>query len=170
MESESIQIRPGKAGRLIVLLPYTPECVDKIKTVAGRRWHQEERCWTVLHTDGTLRQLLTLFANEPVELEPCLPPVQGRDDRPLPPAVSHSKLLDRLRDAWRSRHYSRRTELSKVPLAEHLKRVRSIHQCDRQDGWGRVPLPDALNRKYPNATADWRWQYVFPSDHRWVNG
>lgn len=317
MESESIQIRPGKAGRLIVLLPYTPERMDKIKTVAGRRWHQEERCWTVPHTDGALRQLLVLFAEDPVEVDNCLRPVQGRDDRPLPPAVSHSKLLDRLRDALRSRHYSRRTEQSychwvkrfslhhahspeemaeadinvflshlalkdrvsastqtqalsailflyryvlgreigtleglirarkprhlpvvmtrddvravigelkdeyrmmaglmygaglrlmeclrlriqdvdcdanqvtvrggkgdkdritllpqavKAPLAEHLKRVRSIHQCDRQDGWGRVPLPDALDRKYPNAAADWRWQYVFPADHRWVNG
>jgi integron integrase len=58
----------------------------------------------------------------------------------------------------------------KGPLAEHLKRVRAIHQSDMQDGWGRVPLPDALARKYPNAAADWRWQYVFPANHRWVNG
>jgi integron integrase len=57
----------------------------------------------------------------------------------------------------------------KAPLAEHMKRVRAIHQCDRQDGWGRVPLPDALARKYLNAAADWRWQYVFPAEHRWVN-
>jgi len=58
----------------------------------------------------------------------------------------------------------------KGPLAEHLKRVRAIHQSDMQNGWGRVPLPDALARKYPNAAADWRGQYVFPADHRWVNG
>jgi hypothetical protein len=32
-----IQIRPGEAGRLVVLLPYTPERVAKIKTVVGRR-------------------------------------------------------------------------------------------------------------------------------------
>lgn len=57
----------------------------------------------------------------------------------------------------------------KALLAEHLKRVRAIHQCDLQEGWGRVPLPDALARKYPNAAADWRWQYVFPADHRWLN-
>lgn len=25
-------------------------------------------------------------------------------------------------------------------------------------GWGRVQLPDALDRKYPNAPRDWRWQ------------
>jgi hypothetical protein len=39
----SIQIKPGEAGRLIVLLPYTPERVAKIKTVAGRRWDSKER-------------------------------------------------------------------------------------------------------------------------------
>ncbi len=24
-------------------------------------------------------------------------------------------------------------------------------------------------RKYPNANREWRWQYVFPQEHRWVN-
>jgi site-specific recombinase XerD len=31
-------------------------------------------------------------------------------------------------------------------------------------------LPHALDRKYPNASRDWRWQWVFPQEHRWVNG
>jgi integrase len=37
------------------------------------------------------------------------------------------------------------------------------------DGWGRVQLPSALDRKYPNASADWRWQWVFPQENRWTN-
>ena len=36
--SAPIVIRPGTEGRLIVLLPYSPERVAKIKSVAGRRW------------------------------------------------------------------------------------------------------------------------------------
>jgi integron integrase len=36
-------------------------------------------------------------------------------------------------------------------LAEHLKQVRRIHQRDIGQGFGRVYLPDALARKYPNA-------------------
>ena len=36
-------------------------------------------------------------------------------------------------------------------------------------GWGRVVLPDALDRKYPNAPAEWRWQWVFPQATRWKN-
>ncbi len=55
------------------------------------------------------------------------------------------------------------------PLEEHLARVRRIHERDLADGWGRVMMPDALDRKYPNAPADWRWQWVFPQQNRWKN-
>lgn len=39
--TDPIQIKPGEAGRLIVLVPYSPERVAKIKTVTGRRWHPD---------------------------------------------------------------------------------------------------------------------------------
>jgi len=32
-----------------------------------------------------------------------------------------------------------------------------------------VQLPYALNRKYPNASSEWAWQFVFPQSKRWVN-
>ncbi len=57
----------------------------------------------------------------------------------------------------------------KRPLEEHLRRVKAVHEKDLADGWGRVPLPDALERKYPNASRGWRWQWVFPQEHRWRN-
>jgi integrase len=37
------------------------------------------------------------------------------------------------------------------------------------DGYGRVELPHALARKYPNANREWRWQFVFPQERRWRN-
>jgi integron integrase len=48
-------------------------------------------------------------------------------------------------------------------LKEHLKRVKTIHDNDLNRGYGRVFLPYALGRKYPNADREWGWQYVFPS-------
>jgi integrase-like protein len=45
----------------------------------------------------------------------------------------------------------------------HLRRVRQLHECDLRAGYGRVELPFALARKYPQADAEWGWQYVFPS-------
>ena len=61
-------------------------------------------------------------------------------------------------------------EPPKVPLQDHLKQIKALHQQDVAEGWGRVLLPHALDRKYPNAPKEWRWQWVFPQEHRWVNG
>lgn len=51
----------------------------------------------------------------------------------------------------------------KVPLQEHLKQVKSLHEQDLLKGHGEVWLSDSLARKYPNAGREWIWQYVFPS-------
>ena len=48
-------------------------------------------------------------------------------------------------------------------LRSHLERVKAIHEKDLASGYGEVFLPDALERKYPNAAKEWGWQYVFPS-------
>ncbi|TNF37957.1 MAG: integron integrase [Deltaproteobacteria bacterium] len=52
-------------------------------------------------------------------------------------------------------------------LREHLREVRRIHQHDLAAGWGRVWLPTALARKFPNAPVEWGWQWVFPQARRW---
>jgi integron integrase len=51
----------------------------------------------------------------------------------------------------------------KGPLAEHLKRVKLLHEQDLAAGEGRVYLPYALSEKYPAADREWGWQYVFPA-------
>ena len=45
----------------------------------------------------------------------------------------------------------------------HLADVRLLHARDLARGFGRVVLPFALDRKYPNAATEWRWQFVFPA-------
>jgi integron integrase len=50
-------------------------------------------------------------------------------------------------------------------IRDHLERVRMLHEQDLVAGYGRVYLPHALARKYPNANREWRRQYVFPA-HR----
>ncbi len=57
----------------------------------------------------------------------------------------------------------------KPPLKSHLSKVKVVHDHDLKDGWGRVLMPDALERKYPNAAKEWRWQWVFPQGNRWQN-
>ena len=61
---------------------------------------------------------------------------------------------------------SRQTLLPKMlhqPLKAHLVKVKEIHEADLRNGYGSVYLPFALERKYPNAEKEWKWQYVFPS-------
>lgn len=55
----------------------------------------------------------------------------------------------------------------KNPLQEHLIAVKAIHNKDLSEGWGRVPVPEALGKKYPNAASEWPWQWVFPQERRW---
>jgi integron integrase len=50
------------------------------------------------------------------------------------------------------------------PLKTQLARVRLLHDEDLERGFGSVYLPYALERKYPNASREWGWQWVFPAN------
>jgi integron integrase len=56
-----------------------------------------------------------------------------------------------------------------MPLQQHLKVVKELHKNDLQEGFGNVYLPYALERKYPNAGREWKWQYIFPSAKRSID-
>ncbi len=60
-------------------------------------------------------------------------------------------------------------EALKGPLRDQLRRAKVVWEHDRAAGWGRVVLPGALDRKYPGASAEWKWQWVFPQARRWHN-
>jgi len=51
----------------------------------------------------------------------------------------------------------------KEALGKHLEIIKQQHQRDLDRGLGRVSLPNALERKYPNAGKEWGWQWVFPA-------
>jgi integrase len=101
-------------------------------------------------------------------------------------------LLDQVRDRIRVKHYSIRTETQYVQwircfiifhvkrhpkdmgaaqermsgvygLLAHLRTRRQLFDDDRVKGKASVFMPNALDRKYPNAGTDWAWQYIFPS-------
>ena len=49
------------------------------------------------------------------------------------------------------------------PLKRQLAVAKGLHDADLLAGHGDVELPDALARKYPRATCEWAWKFVFPS-------
>jgi integron integrase len=66
----------------------------------------------------------------------------------------------------------RRTVLPNVlveRLRSHLLTVKAQHDRDISQGAGAVALPDALDRKYPSASREWIWQWVFPATRTYVD-
>jgi integron integrase len=54
-------------------------------------------------------------------------------------------------------------------LRRQVGRVAEIHRQDLANGFGRVYLPFALARKYPNADREPGWQYLFPASSRAID-
>ena len=50
-----------------------------------------------------------------------------------------------------------------APLQRQLDRVHLLHEEDLAAGFGQVYLPNALEKKYPNAATELGWQYLFPA-------
>jgi len=54
-------------------------------------------------------------------------------------------------------------------LEEHLLCVKRCFQKDLEADAGHVKLPGALSRKYPNASREWAWQWVFPASRHYTD-
>ena len=44
-----------------------------------------------------------------------------------------------------------------------IERVKMLHKQDIANGYGDVYLPNALSRKYPNASREFGWQFLWPA-------
>jgi len=55
------------------------------------------------------------------------------------------------------------------PLLKHLEETKRQHEQDVKNGLGSVVLPNALERKYPNAGREWGWQWVFPATSHYTD-
>lgn len=139
-----ILISPAEAGRLKVILPYHPDRIAKIKGVKGRRWHADGRYWTVPDSEGALPRLLTLFAGDAVDVHSSLRTVKDLVAQEPPSNLENLQppLLSKLRDALRSRHYSRRTEQS---YCHWVRRFASFHHPRQPDELAAPEINDFLN-------------------------
>ena len=53
-------------------------------------------------------------------------------------------------------------EAVRETLKQHLADIKETYQKDLSIGYGEVALPNALEKKYPQAGKSWAWQWVFP--------
>jgi integron integrase len=51
-------------------------------------------------------------------------------------------------------------------LQSQINAVKSLHHKDLEEGFGEVYIPEALARKYRNASKETGWQWVFPAKER----
>ncbi len=69
---------------------------------------------------------------------------------------------------WDSKSLKDRTLPLPLKIKEELKiqvqKVKELHQKDLNDGYGSVYIPYALERKFPKAKYETKWQYIFPMD------
>lgn len=69
---------------------------------------------------------------------------------------------------WDSKSLKDRTLPLPLKIKEELKiqvqKVKELHQKDLENGYGSVFIPYALERKFPKAKFETKWQYVFPMD------
>lgn len=124
--------------------------------------HKDEAQAVLAHLDGSLWLMANLLYGSGLRLMECLRlRVKDLD-------FHYNQII--VRDGKGSK--DRVTVLPssiKSPLQRHLTRVKALHATDLKEGFGRVYLPNALSRKYPQADREWCWQYVFPSAKRSVD-
>jgi integron integrase len=81
---------------------------------------------------------------------------------------SRNEIVVRAGKGDKDRHTMLPTAI-KDSLCRHMEATRSQHQRDIKKGLGRVALPNALERKYPNAGREWAWQWVFPAPNHYTD-
>ncbi len=114
-----IRICPGENGRIAVYLPYTPKRLEKIKTISGRKWDPDIKCWILPHSNSIVQKLFSLFKGEQIEVHPSLHSSKTPPEEPEP---YHTKSLLAMAQELRLRGYRAKSRKSYLGHAERFVR------------------------------------------------
>jgi integron integrase len=117
---------------------------------------QDEVAAVLRHLSGTTWMMATLLYGAGLRLMECIR-LRVKDVD-----FSYNQIVVRDSKGYKDR-ITMLPQHVKAPLQRHLHDVHKLHVQDLQTGAGHVYLPYALERKYPNASHEWVWQYVFPA-------
>ncbi len=53
-----------EGDKITILFPYNSDCIAKIRTVEGYRWHPEEKYWSVPYSGGTVKRTNLRYIQE----------------------------------------------------------------------------------------------------------
>jgi hypothetical protein len=51
------------SGVIVIIFPYNPLVVKKVKTFSRHNWYREKNCWSFSNIDGTLGKISKVFKN-----------------------------------------------------------------------------------------------------------
>ena len=68
----NIRLASLNASEIQVLFPYNPSLVNLIHSIPGRKWHPEEKFWSVPKTPDTINRILSTFSGHEITLSPDL--------------------------------------------------------------------------------------------------
>jgi integron integrase len=119
----------------------------------------EEALAVIQATSGVYRLLLQLLYGSGLRLRECLS-LRVKDID-----FAQSQLMVRCGKGGKDR-LTLLPQSTIAPLRLQLQQVQLLHQQDLEQGYGATLLPNAGDRKQPNADRQWMWQYAFPSSTR----
>ena len=125
----NLEIRLLENDRLMILSPYHPDNVKRIRAIPGRRWHGEEKAWSIPHTEQALSLLDRYFNQEPVQSfpKPERRPGAVTQKRWEPLTGEEQAFVARVEEEMKLRGYSPKTRKT---YRNHLLRF-SRHFADR---------------------------------------
>jgi integron integrase len=105
-----VMISTDSSGSIKVTFEYNPAHVEHVRTIPGRKWHPEEKCWTFPFSKQSLNRLRSAFAGEEINIDPSLAELTAK--------TPQNPVFNQVRDLIRLKHYSIRTEKSYLPWIE----------------------------------------------------
>jgi len=112
--------------------------------------------------EGTNRLMAELLYGSGLHVSECL----GLRVRDIDFPKKQIAVLD---ENGRKDHHTLLPDSIRKALSDHLSQIRELHEKDRSERFGQVPLPFAVAQKNPQASVRWEWQYVFPSPRRTID-
>ncbi len=68
----TIRLRDATPDWVKVFVPYNPAHLNMIRTVPGRRWDADDKCWLIPRKPIPLQQAVDLFTGHTIQLDPGL--------------------------------------------------------------------------------------------------
>ena len=122
LPEERIRIMAGAPGEMIVRFTYTQDRVEKIRTITGRRWDPDTKCWIVPRKKDTIDGLLSLFGDERLTVDPLLLSL-GSTQKEKECPTNCTAVLMRMAQELRLRGYRAKTRKAYLGHSERFFRA-----------------------------------------------